>query len=137
MSWRECEIRMDDPTAVLERRDMGAIELPSERAESPRFLPFHAPAIGDEEIEEVVATLRSGWLTTGERALAFEAELARTVGVPHALAVSSGTAALHLALRATGLGAGDEAIVPTFTFTATAEAVLYLGARPVLADVDP
>jgi dTDP-4-amino-4,6-dideoxygalactose transaminase len=137
MSWRECEIRMDDPTAVLERRDMRAVELPSGRAESPRFLPFHAPAIGDEEIDEVVATLRSGWLTTGERALALEAEVARTVGAPHALAVSSGTAALHLALRAAGLGAGDEAIVPTFTFTATAEAVLYLGARPVLADVDP
>jgi dTDP-4-amino-4,6-dideoxygalactose transaminase len=100
-------------------------------------IPFHVPAIGEEEIAEVVATLRSGWLTTGERAVRFEADFARFLGVRHALALSSGTAALHLALRAAGLGPGEEAVVPTFTFTATAEAVLYLGARPVLADVDP
>ncbi len=111
---------------------------PSPRAAAPQpFLSFHAPSIGDEEIDEVVATLRSGWLTTGDRAAQLESEFARAVGAPHALAVSSGTAALHLALRAAGLGPGDEAIVPTFTFTATAEAVLYAGARPVLADVDP
>src|SRR5262249_20167498 len=108
-----------------------AIPLPT----SP--LPFHVPAIGEEEIAEVVATLRSGWLTTGERALRLETEFARYVGARHALALSSGTAALHLALRAAALGPGDEAVVPTFTSTATAEAVIYLGARPVLADVDP
>jgi len=102
-----------------------------------RFVPFHVPSIGEEEIAAVVATLRSGWLTTGDRAAAFEREFARRIGTPHALAVSSGTAALHLALRAAGVGAGDEVIVPTCTFTATAEAVLYLGATPVLADVDP
>ena len=100
-------------------------------------IPFHVPAIGEEEIAEVVATLRSGWLTTGDRARRLEAEFASVIGARHALALSSGTAALHLALRAAGLGPGDEAIVPTCTFTATAEAVVYLGARPVLADVDP
>ena len=100
-------------------------------------IPFHRPSIGEEEIAAVVATLRSGWLTTGERASTLERVFADAIGVPHALAVSSGTAALHLALRAAGIGAGDEVIVPTTTFTATAEAVVYLGARPVLADVDP
>jgi perosamine synthetase len=105
--------------------------------DAPPFLPFHLPSIGDEEVAEVVATLRSGWLTTGERAVRLEDEFGRLTGARHALAVSSGTAALHLALRAAGVGPGDEVIVPTFTFTATAEAVVYLGARPVLADVDP
>jgi dTDP-4-amino-4,6-dideoxygalactose transaminase len=107
------------------------------RAQTLPFVPFHAPSIGEEEIAEVVATLRSGWLTTGRRARALEEEFSALLGGVHALAVSSGTAALHLALRAAGLRAGDEAIVPTFTFTATAEAVVYFGARPVLADVDP
>ena len=106
-------------------------------AHQVEFLPFHVPSIGDEEIAEVVATLRSGWLTTGQRAHQLEQDFAAALGAAHALAVSSGTAALHLALRAAGVGPGDEAIVPTFTFTATAEAVLYCGARPVLADVDP
>lgn len=107
------------------------------RAESHAEIPFHRPSIGEAEIAEVVATLRSGWLTTGPRAMRFEAAFAERIGAPLALAVSTGTAALHLALRAAGVGPGDEVIVPTFTFVATAEAVLYLGARPVLADVDP
>src|SRR5690242_18225232 len=115
---------------------MGA-SLHADAAPLPPFLSFHAPSIGEEEIAEVVATLRSGWLTTGHRAAQLESEFARAVGAPHALAVSSGTAALHLALCAAGVGPGDEVIVPTFTFTASAEAVLYAGARPVLADVDP
>jgi dTDP-4-amino-4,6-dideoxygalactose transaminase len=114
---------------------MGAT-LQAAGAELLPFLAFHVPSIGEEEIAEVVATLRSGWLTTGKRAVELETEFARLVGAPHALAVSSGTAALHLALCAAGLGRDDEVIVPTFTFTATAEAVLYAGARPVLADVD-
>jgi perosamine synthetase len=103
----------------------------------PHFVPFHVPAIGEEEIAAVVATLRSGWLTTGDRAHAFERDFGRRLGVPHALAVSSATAALHLALRAAGVGPGDHVVVPTCTFTATAEAAVYLGATPVLADVDP
>jgi perosamine synthetase len=101
------------------------------------WLPYHRPSIGDEEIAEVIDTLRSGWVTTGAKARRFEHEFAALLGVPDALAVSSGTAALHLALRVLGVQAGDDVIVPAYTFTATAEAVTYLGARPVLADVDP
>jgi perosamine synthetase len=101
------------------------------------WLPYHRPSIGDEEIAEVVDTLRSGWVTTGPKTTRFEREFAALLGVPEALGVSSGTAALHLALRVLGVQAGDDVVVPAYTFTATAEAVTYLGARPVLADVDP
>ena len=99
-------------------------------------LPFHRPRVEDDEIAEVVAALRGGWLTTGPRCRRFEDELGAYVGAKHAVAVNSGTAALHLALDAIGLRAGDEVIVPTYTFTASAEVVLYFGARPVLVDVD-
>ena len=98
------------------------------------FLPFHLPDIGEEEIEGVVDVLRSGWLTTGSKAKQFEEEFAAMVGVRHALAVNSCTAALHLALEAIGLREGDEVIVPTMTFAATAEVVAYFKARPVLVD---
>jgi dTDP-4-amino-4,6-dideoxygalactose transaminase len=101
---------------------------------SSEFIPFHKPAIGEEEIRSVVETLRSGWLTTGPKVKTFEADFANYVGSSHAVAVNSGTAALHLALEAVGIKSGDEVIVPTMTFTATAEVVLYLGARPVLVD---
>ncbi len=101
---------------------------------SSEFIPFHKPAIGEEEIRSVVETLRSGWLTTGPKVKTFEAEFARYTGSAHAVAVNSATAALHLALEAVGIKSGDEVIVPTMTFTATAEIVLYLGARPVLVD---
>lgn len=99
-----------------------------------RTIPFHMPSIGEGEIAEVVRTLRSGWLTTGPMVREFEAAFAAYVGARHAIAVNSCTAALHLALEAIGLEAGDEVIVPTFTFTATGEVVTYFGARPVLAD---
>jgi dTDP-4-amino-4,6-dideoxygalactose transaminase len=111
--------------------------LPEHATSAGAFVPFHVPSITDDEIAEVVAVLRSGWLTTGERAARFEGEFARVTGARHALATSSATAGLHLALRAAGVRPGDEVVVPTFTFCATAEAVLYCGARPVLADVDP
>src|SRR4051812_24136282 len=101
------------------------------------FLPFHVPSIGDEEIHAVTDTLRSGWLTSGPRVKAFEAAFAQAVGARHAVAVNSCTAALHLALEAVGVGRGDEVVVPTLTFTATAEVVVHLGARPVLVDVEP
>ncbi|HLF57732.1 MAG TPA: DegT/DnrJ/EryC1/StrS family aminotransferase [Thermoanaerobaculia bacterium] len=101
-----------------------------------RFLVFGAPAIGEEEIEEVVATLRSGWLGTGPRVARFEEEFRRYKGADHAVAVGSCTAALHLSMLAAGLGPGDEVIVPALTFAATANAVLHAGATPVLADVD-
>ena len=101
---------------------------------SNAFIPFHLPDIGEDEIQSVVETLRSGWLTTGIKAKKFEEDFEAYIGAPHAVAVNSGTAALHLALEAVGIKAGDEVIVPTMTFTATAEVVLYLGARPVLVD---
>jgi dTDP-4-amino-4,6-dideoxygalactose transaminase len=100
-------------------------------------IPFFRPRIGDQEIDEVVATLRSGWLTSGARVKRFEQEFAEAVGAPYAIALNSGTAALHLAVEALGLKAGQAVLVPTMTFAATAEVVRYLGAVPVLVDCDP
>jgi dTDP-4-amino-4,6-dideoxygalactose transaminase len=97
-------------------------------------VPFHRPSIGEEEISEVVDTLRSGWLTTGPKVERFQQEFAKAVNARHAIAVNSATAALHLALEAIGVGPGDEVIIPAYTFAATGEVVTYLGARPVLAD---
>ncbi|MDF0606374.1 DegT/DnrJ/EryC1/StrS family aminotransferase [Neisseriaceae bacterium TC5R-5] len=102
-----------------------------------KFLPFALPDIGDEEINEVVDTLRSGWVTTGPKAKQFEADFAAFIGDGvEAIAVNSATAGLHLALEAIGIGPGDEVIVPSYTFTATAEVVRYLGAHPVCVDVE-
>jgi dTDP-4-amino-4,6-dideoxygalactose transaminase len=101
------------------------------------FLPFHVPDIAEDEIQAVVETLRSGWLTTGSKVIQFEGDFGRYVGSRHALAVNSATAAMHLALDAVGIGEGDEVIVPTMTFAATAEVVLYFKARPVLVDCRP
>ena len=101
------------------------------------FLPFAVPHITDAEIDEVVDTLRSGWLTTGPKTKRFEREFAEKVNAPYAVAVNSATAAMHLALDAIGLQADDEVIVPVYTFTATAEVVVYFKARPVFVDVDP
>ena len=98
------------------------------------FIPFHAPEIGDAEIESVVETLRSGWLTSGTKVKRFEDDFVEYIGSEHAVAVNSGTAALHLALDAIGIRQDDEVIVPTMTFTATAEVVLYFKAKPVLVD---
>jgi dTDP-4-amino-4,6-dideoxygalactose transaminase len=100
-------------------------------------IPFARPSIGQEEIDAVSRVLRSGWLTTGRETLAFEEEFGAYVSAPHALAVSSATAGLHLALEATGTGPGDTVIVPSLTFTATAEVARYLGAEIVFADVSP
>jgi dTDP-4-amino-4,6-dideoxygalactose transaminase len=102
-----------------------------------RFLAFHVPDIGDEEVAAVAETLRSGWLTTGPKVHAFEHDFARYIGTPHAVALNSCTAALHLALDTIGLSEGDEVLVPTMTFAATAEVVLYFRARPVLVDCEP
>lgn len=100
-------------------------------------LPYGRQAIDDDDIAAVVEALRSDWLTTGPRVAAFEGDLAAACGVQHAVAVSSGTAALHLAMLALRIGPGDEVIVPTLTFAASANCVLYAGATPVFADVDP
>jgi dTDP-4-amino-4,6-dideoxygalactose transaminase len=100
------------------------------------FLPFHMPDIGEEEIAEVVDTLRSGWLTTGPKTNRFEEDFAQFIGSGvEALAVNSATAGLHLALEAAGVSPGDEVITTPFTFTATAEVIRYLGANPVFVDV--
>ncbi len=103
------------------------------------FLPFALPDIGEEEIAEVVDTLRSGWVTTGPKTKRFEQDFAAFLGDPtlHCMAVNSATAGLHLALEALGIGPGDEVITTTHTFTATAEVVRYLGADVVLVDIDP
>ncbi len=100
-------------------------------------VPFFRPTIGDDEINEVVDSLRSGWLTTGPKTKQFEEDFAELMGDGcHAVAVNSATAAMHLALEALGIGEGDEVIVPTYTFTATAEVIRYLGATPVFVDCD-
>ncbi|HET6410553.1 MAG TPA: DegT/DnrJ/EryC1/StrS family aminotransferase [Anaeromyxobacter sp.] len=101
----------------------------------PDFIPFALPDIGDAESAAVVETLRSGWITTGPRAKLFETRFAESVGSKHCVAVNSCTAALHLALEAIGVKPGDEVILPTMTFAATAEVVSYLGAVPILVDV--
>ncbi len=99
-------------------------------------LPFARPSITDAERRAVLEVLDSGWLTTGARAKAFETEFATFVGARYAVALNSATAALHLALDALGVGPDDEVIVPTWTFAASAEVVIYRGARPVLVDVE-
>ena len=106
-------------------------------AEPKDFIPFHRAIIGDDDIAEVVDTLRSGWITTGPKVAAFEQAFARTVGAPHAVAVNSCTAAMHLAVAALDLGPGDEVITTPYTFVATSEVILYIGARPVFVDVRP
>lgn len=101
------------------------------------MLPYARQSIDDSDIEAVAAALRSDWLTTGPRVPAFEQGLAEVTGARHAIAFSSGTAALHGAAAAAGLGPGDEAITTPMTFVATANAVVYVGAEPRFADVDP
>ena len=100
------------------------------------FLPYALPFIGEEEIAEVVDTLRSGWLSSGPKVKQFEQDFAAYTGAAHAVAVSSCTAALHIALTALGIKPGVEVIVPTITFCATANVVVHLGGRPVIVDVD-
>jgi dTDP-4-amino-4,6-dideoxygalactose transaminase len=103
---------------------------------SQLLVPFAKPPIGEREIAAVERCLRSGWLTTGPETRLFEQEFANFLGVPHAIAVNSCTAGLHLALEAAGVGPGDRVITTPYTFTATAEVVRYLGAEIVLCDID-
>lgn len=100
------------------------------------FLPFCAPLIGEEEISEVVDTLRSDWITTGPKVKQFEEDFAQFVHAPDALAVNSGTAALHLALLALGIGAGDAVITTPLTFCSAVHVIEHVGATPVLCDVE-
>ena len=101
------------------------------------FLPFSPPLIGEEEIAEVLDTLRSDWITTGPKVKRFEQEFAEFVGAPAALAVSSATDAMQVALAALGIGPGDEVITTTMTFCSTVHVIEHVGARPVLVDVLP
>lgn len=102
-----------------------------------QFLPFSPPLIGEEEIAEVVDTLRSDWITTGPKAKRFEEEFASYLGAPSALALNSCTAALHTALVALDVGPGDEVITTPMTFAASVNVIEHVGARPILVDVEP
>lgn len=99
-------------------------------------IPFHKPYITDEEIAEVVDSLKSGWITMGPKTIKFEEEFGLYIDSKHAIAVNSCTAALHLALKAIDLKPNDEVIIPTMTFTATGEVVCYFGAEPIIVDVE-
>lgn len=100
------------------------------------MIPIAKPIIADDEIEEVVKVLKSGFIAQGPKVAEFEAKFAEYVGVKHAAASSSGTTALHLALLAAGVKPGDEVITTPFTFAATGNSVLYVGAKPVFVDID-
>jgi dTDP-4-amino-4,6-dideoxygalactose transaminase len=101
------------------------------------LIPITRPSLGDEEVAAAGEVIRSGWLTQGERVEQFETAVAAYVGAKHAVAVSNCTSALHLALVAAGIGQGDEVICPSFSFIATANAIVHAGARPVFVDIDP
>jgi dTDP-4-amino-4,6-dideoxygalactose transaminase len=109
--------------------------MPEVSAKRSEFLSFQPPAISDAEIDAVAATLRSGWLTTGPRTAELEARMRDYLEAKHVLAVSSGTAALHLSLVALGIGAGDEVITSSLTWPATANVIVHTGATPVFADI--
>src|SRR6059058_91946 len=100
-------------------------------------IPVARPSLGEEEVAAAREAILSGWVTQGPQVAAFEDEFARYVGAPHACAVSNCTTALHLALHALGVGPGDEVVTVSHSFVATANAVRYCGARPVVVDVDP
>jgi UDP-4-amino-4,6-dideoxy-N-acetyl-beta-L-altrosamine transaminase len=103
----------------------------------PSFIPYGRQDIGADDIAAVTEALQSAWLTTGPKVDAFEAAFSAFCGAAHGVAVNSGTAALHVAMRAVGVGPGDEVIVPAITFAASANAAVYQGATPVFADIEP
>ena len=103
----------------------------------PEFLPFCRPTLEKEEIASVVESLESGWITTGPKVLAFEAQFQERLSVPHAVSVNSATGGLHVALAALDIGPGDEVITTAITWPSTVNMIELLGARPVFADVLP
>ena len=115
----------------------GALALCGGQPTRSRFLPFHRPSLGPEEEAEMLAALRSGWVTMGPRVQQLEAAFRAMLGVPHALAVNSCTAAIHLALLGLGIGPGDEVITTPISFATSANVLVHVGAAPVFADVEP
>lgn len=115
----------------------GSNKIKTPRANVRQFIPYGRQWIAEEDIEAVVKVLRSDWLTTGPKVREFENEFARFTGAKEAVAVSSGTAALHCIMHAIGINAGDEVIVSPITFVATANAIVFQGGKPVFADIDP
>src|SRR4051794_14614623 len=132
-------MRAEPALELTESSTVPAVRLtPSSRAERRSdFLLFSPPAIGSEEIEEVVDTLRSGWITTGPKTRQFETEFRARVQAPDALGLNSCTAGLHIGLMALGVRPGDEVITTPMTFCACANVIEHLGARPRFADVEP
>lgn len=120
---RKSAFKMSRPESALQGRDT--------------FLVFGAPLIGDDEIEEVVDSLKSGWLGTGPKVARFEKDFGSYIGAANAVAVNSCTAALHLSILAAGIEPGDEVITSALTFCATVNAIIHAGATPVIVDVDP
>lgn len=134
---RLCEISGSD---IMKKSKIGkklALDGGSPVRSQNDFLVFGAPVIEDDEIQEVVSSMKSGWLGTGPKVARFEADFARYKGVKYTAAVNSCTAALHLSMLAAGLEPGDEVITTPMTFCATVNAIIHAGATPVLADVDP
>ncbi|HEX3157933.1 MAG TPA: aminotransferase class I/II-fold pyridoxal phosphate-dependent enzyme, partial [Gemmatimonadaceae bacterium] len=121
------------PLTEVVPTDPGALAPPTGR----RTLPYSRQQIDDDDVAAVIAALRSDWLTTGPRVAEFEAAFAQATGAREAVALSSGTAALHATMAALDIGPGDEVIVPPLTFAASANCVVYQGGTPVFADVDP
>jgi perosamine synthetase len=117
--------------------DFGPLAIDGGEPVRRQLLPYARQTVDDDDITAVVEALRSDWLTTGPLVETFEKAFASEVGAGHAVAVSSGTAALHAAVAALGIGAGDEVIIPALTFVATANCVVFQGGKPVFADVDP
>lgn len=127
---------MAEPTGAHDPR-LAALALYGGAPVRTSFLPFGAPCLGEDEIAEVVDTLRSGWIGTGPKTVRFERAFAEYVGAEHAVAVNSCTAGLFLSLAVLDVGPGDEVITSPLTFCATANVIVHLGARPVFADIDP
>src|SRR5436305_3874094 len=125
------------PTVGALPHSSGTLQSGASSSRRNGYLPFAPPLIGEEEIAEVVDTLRSDWITTGPKVARFEAEFAAAVSARGALALNSCTAALHTALVVSGIGPGDEVITTPLTFAATVNVIEHVGARPVLVDVEP